>query len=409
MAKHIFVPSLGTTVKKAKLVKWLFEEGQHVKKGDVVCEIETEKVSFQIESPITGILAKILISVGSVVSVGQSIGLVTEKGEAISEVSSEVSAMESTVDNDRTESSTKKNQKKPIEEPKDGRIRISPVARNAAKEKGIDISLIKGSGPGGRIMKTDVLSYANSEPDADVEDFTDAVDGVALGAKIQLTNMRKIIGGRLSQSFRDVPHVYFSCEIDCTEMTKFRSIFKGIVEKKSGGKLSYNDLIIKAVAMTIEKYPMFNATLEKDIIKIGKSVDVGLAMALKEGLIVPVIRETHRKSLSQICLDRHDVIQKAQAKKLTLDDLTGSTFTVSNLGQFNIDFFTSIINPPETAILSIARMKEQAVVVDGRVVVRPIIKMGLSIDHRVVDGADGARFLQDLQILLESPFEMCTI
>jgi pyruvate dehydrogenase E2 component (dihydrolipoamide acetyltransferase) len=161
--------------------------------------------------------------------------------------------------------------------------------------------------------------------------------------------------------------------------------------------------------MTIEKYPLFNAALKDETIKIGKSVDVGLAMALEEGLIVPVIKEAHRKSLSQLCLARLALIQKAQGKKLTLDDMTGSTFTVSNLGQFNIDFFTSIINPPETAILSVARMKDQAVVVDGELAIRPIIKMGLSIDHRVVDGADGARFLQDLQTLLENPFEMCTI
>ena len=241
------------------------------------------------------------------------------------------------------------------------------------------------------------------------EDVATEVNGVVFGAEIPLTNIRKIIGDRLTRSARDVPHVYFSCEVDCTEMIKFRSIFKDIVAKKSKGKLSYNDLIIKAVATTIEKYPLFNAVLEDETIKIGKSVDVGLALALEEGLIVPVIRETHRKSLSHICLARQTVIQKAQDKKLTMDDLTGSTFTVSNLGQFNIDFFTSIINPPETAILSVARMKDRAVVVDGELAVRPIMKMGLSIDHRIVDGADGARFLEDLQTLLENPFEMCTI
>lgn len=408
MAEKILVPKLGATVKKAKLAKWLFKEEQLVKTDDVVCELETEKVSFQVEAPASGIL-KILVAAGSVASVGQTIGLVAEEGEATEDSSSKASTSESPIDIDREKSGAGKDKKIPVEEPQDGRLRISPAARNVAKEKGVDISLIKGSGPGGRILKADVLSYADSGANEDVEEMTDEVDRVAFGSEIPLTNMRKIIGDRLTQSSRDVPHVYFSCEVDCTEMIKFRSTFKRILEKKSGGKLSYNDLIIKAVAMTIEKHPLFNAMLEDETIKIGKNVDVGLAMALEEGLIVPVVKDTHRKSLSQICLARQEIIQKAQDKKLTMDDLTGSTFTVSNLGQFNIDFFTSIINPPETAILSVARMKDRAVVVDGEVVVRPIVKMGLSIDHRVVDGANGARFLQDLQILLENPFVMCAI
>lgn len=409
MAEKIIVPSLGTTVKKAKVVKWFIKVGQIVRKGDVVCEIETEKVSFKVEAPASGVLAKILVAVGSVASVGQTIGLIAEKGETIEDATSVDVTAASPQESDRERSIGQKETKAPGEGPQDGRIRISPVARNIAKEKGVDISLVAGSGPGGRILKADVLSYADSGSLESAEDVAAEVNGVVFGAEIPLTNIRKIIGYRLTSSARDVPHVYFSCEVDCTEMIKFRSIFKDIVAKKSKAKLSYNDLIIKAVATTIEKYPLFNAVLEDETIKVGTSVDVGLAMALEEGLIVPVIRETHRKSLSQICLARQTVIQKAQDKKLTLDDLTGSTFTVSNLGQFNIDFFTSIINPPETAILSVARMKDRGVVVDGELAVRPIMKIGLSIDHRVVDGADGARFLEDLQALLENPFEMCTI
>lgn len=409
MAEKIIVPSLGTTVKKAKVAKWLIKVGQTVRKGDIVCEIETEKVSFKVEAPASGVLANILVAAGSVAGVGQTIGLIEVEGEAIEDVPSLDATATSIPVSDRATSVGRKEANAPVERPQNGRIRISPVARNIAKEKGVDISLVTGSGPSGRILKADVLSYADSRLPEAAEDVATEINGVVFGAEIPLTNIRKIIGDRLTRSARDVPHVYFSCEVDCTEMIKFRSIFKDIVAKKSKGKLSYNDLIIKAVATTIEKYPLFNAVLEDETIKIGKSVDVGLAMALEEGLIVPVIRETHRKSLSHICLARQAVIQKAQDKKLTMDDLTGSTFTVSNLGQFNIDFFTSIINPPETAILSVARMKDRAVVVDGELAVRPIMKMGLSIDHRIVDGADGARFLEDLQTLLENPFEMCTI
>ena len=409
MSENIIVPSLGSTIKKAKLVKWLVKEGQVVKTGDIVCEIETEKVSFQVEAPVSGILAKILAPTGSIASVDQIIGLIAEEGEVVEDAALAGEASETTPDEDRAISGGPQKAEKSSAEPPDGRIRISPLARNVAKEMNVDISRVKGRGPGGRILKADILAYADSGAREATADTAVEAGRAALGAEIPLTSMRKIIGERLTRSSRDIPHVYFSCDVDCTEMKKFRSIFKSVVAKKSEVNLSYNDLIVKATAMTIEKYPLFNARLEDEIIKIGKSVDIGLAMALEEGLIVPVIREANAKSLSQICLARSAVTIKAQDKKLTLDDITGSTFTVSNLGQFNIDFFTSIINPPETAILSVARMKDRAVVIDGELVVRPIIKMGLSIDHRIVDGADGARFLEDLQALLENPFEMCTI
>jgi pyruvate dehydrogenase E2 component (dihydrolipoamide acetyltransferase) len=267
---------------------------------------------------------------------------------------------------------------------------------------------VTGGGPGGRIVKADVLAYNPAE--ADVSKADAAVQPLeGLGVEIPLTQMRRIIGDRLTESSRDVPHVYFSAEIDASALIEFRAIFKPVLAKQNGGALSYNDLIIKAVSMTIMRYPAFNGTLTEDAIHIRPSIDIGLAMAMPTGLIVPVIRNTERLSIGDICLVRKELTAKAQEGSLTVDEITGGSFTISNLGQFKIDFFTSIINPPETAILSVARIKERPAAVDGQIIVKPTIMMGFSIDHRVVGGADGARFLDDLKSLLENPFEMCTL
>ncbi|MBF0528915.1 MAG: 2-oxo acid dehydrogenase subunit E2 [Deltaproteobacteria bacterium] len=405
MAENVLVPSLGTTVKNAKITRWLYSEGQPVEKGAVICEIETEKVNYQIEAPISGILSRILASGGQVVKVAQTIGVISAPGEAADQPSTSRTDSTGPGENGQTLSEVKAEKSKTPSPAVETRIKITPIARKMAQEKGIDISRLKGSGPGGRIVKADVLDFESQA----IEEPKVEVTGPVLGGRIPLTTIRSIIGERLTQSSRDVPHVYFACEVDCTALIQFRNIFKPILEQKTGLLLSFNDLLIKAVSMTIEKYPLFNATLENKTIKIPKTVDIGLAMAMEQGLLVPVIRKTNLKSLSQIMVDRVDLVIKAQSKRLTLDELSGSTFTISNLGQFDIDFFVSIINPPETAILSVAKIKERPVVADGVVVVKPIMNLGLSADHRVVDGADAARFLQDLKNLLEQPFGMCSI
>lgn len=287
----------------------------------------------------------------------------------------------------------------------DARVAITPIARKLATEKGIDISLIKGTGPDGRITKEDVLAAAEAvhvkqpAPDA----------GIRLGMSLPLTRMREIIGQRLTASSRDTPHVIFSCEVDGTGMTELRNTFVEAMESATGVRLSFNDIIMKAVADIIVKYPLFNASLEGKMIKIHPDVNIGLALALPDGLVVPVIRKVNEKTLSQIAIARKEIVDRADRKKLTLDDLTGGTFTISNLGRFDIDSFTSIINPPEAAILSVAKMKEKPVVIKGEIAIRPVVYIGLSADHRVVDGAMAAEFLQELRRILESPFQIIRI
>jgi len=410
MAVNIVIPKLGMTMKQAKIVQWLFKEGEEVEEGDGIVEIETEKINYQIEAPISGILAKILLEAGEVATVGQVIGIMVEVGETFDQLDIPESPYEVTASEEEIKAAPQTDVRTNSESTGHKRVKATPIAKKIAKEKGIDLTKIKGSGPGGRIRKEDVLAAVEEAKETKAsEEERYQEGGITLGSIIPLTQMRKIIGERLTTSSREVPHVYFACEVDGTRMIEFRNAFLDIIESATGVKLSFNDIILKSVAMVIEKYPLFNATLEGKTIKIHREVNIGLAVALEDGLIVPVIRRVNEMRLGEVAVARKDILDKARSKKLTLDNLSGGTFTVSNLGQFNIEFFTSIINPPETGILSVGRMKERPIVVSGEIKIRPTFYIGLSADHRVVDGAAAAAFLQELQRILQNPYLMCLI
>lgn len=410
MAENIIMPKLGMTMKQGKVTKWHYSVGDRVEAGDVIAEIETDKINYQIEAPATGILAKVLVGEEGIAAVGEVIGIMVAEGETFDESTIKVSVSGGNDNEEEVVTSTERATGTPAKIEPAARIKITPVARKIAKEKGIDISKIRITRPDGRIRKEDVLAAAEAAEKTVVSDKKPAGEGeVQLGATIPFTRMREIIGQRLTASSRDVPHVYFACEVDGTQMIQLRRSVMDAVESTTGVRLSFNDIIVKAVATTINKYPLFNAVIEDKKIKIHKEINIGLAMALEEGLVVPVIRNVNEKTLGQIAAARNELIQKTRTKKLILDDLEGGTFTVSNLGQFNIDFFTSIINPPETGILSVAKMKDRPVVLDGKLAIRPILYLGLSADHRVVDGAMAAAFIQELQQTLENPYLMCLV
>jgi len=400
MPENVIMPKLGMAMKEGKVAKWQCEEGERVEEGDVLVVIETDKVNYEVEAPISGILVRILVGEGQTAPVGQIIGILITEGEAFDEQTIPPPPPEVQITEEPVPAAEKTTQA-PALPGIEQRVRITPIARQIATEKGIDVSRIKGSGPDGRITKKDVLAAA--EP---LQDERVRASGIVLGAAVPLTRMRQIIGERLTGSSRDVPHIYLCCEVDGTGIIQFRETCMEVIEKQTGVRLSFNDIMLKCVATMIEKYPLFNATLNEKTIRIHPEVNIGLAVALEEGLVVPVIRRVNEKELGQIATERREIIEKANRKKLTLDDLSGGTFTVSNLGGFNIDLFTSIINPPETAILSVAKMKERPVAIEGKLAIRPTVNIGLSADHRVVDGATAARFLQDLQGLLEDPSVM---
>ena len=410
MAVHVIMPKLGMAMKEGRVVKWLYAEGDQVEEGEVLAEIQTEKITYQIEAPISGILAKILVTPGKVAPVGHVIGIMIEEGEVFDASTIGAIGLGAPVpQEDRASPDMTPAEGRPAssEEP---RIKITPIARKMAKEKGIDITQLRGTGPDGRITRDDVLAAVGAgKTRKEPGKLSPGEVPIKLGATVPLTRIREIIGDRLTASSRDVPHVYFSCEVDGTHMIDFRKRFSERIESATGVRLSFNDIILMATARTIEQYPLFNASLEGKEIRVHEEVNIGLAVALEEGLIVPVIRRVNGMTLGEIAKARQELLDKARGKKLTLDDLSGGTFTLSNLGQYNIDFFTSIINPPEAAILSVARMRERPVVIEGKLAIRHTFNVGLSADHRVVDGAMAASFLQDLRRLLEDPYGMFQI
>jgi pyruvate dehydrogenase E2 component (dihydrolipoamide acetyltransferase) len=271
-----------------------------------------------------------------------------------------------------------------------------------ARERGVDLSAVTGSGPAGRIVEGDVLRVLSTQPKP--TKLANEKLGWRLDASLPVTRMRAIIAERLTGSWK-APHIYLMTEVDAGEIQKLRAESHAEIQSQTGHKLSYDDILIKVVALAIEKWPLLNATWKSDLIKIPGEINIGLAVALEDGLVVPVVRDANKKSLIETVRLREGLVAKARARQLTIDDLRGGTFSISNLGMFDIDSFTAILNPPESGILAVGRIRDVPVVAGGQVVVRPVMKLVLGVDHRVVDGAAAAAFLEDIKRMLESPHE----
>ncbi|MBI1987173.1 MAG: 2-oxo acid dehydrogenase subunit E2 [Nitrospinae bacterium] len=403
---RIIMPKLGMTMTDGRVVEWLVQETSRVEKGQIVLRIESDKIEYEVEAPASGTLARIYaVASEEALPVGRLLAVILAEGEALNEelLASELSAFPPVADSLRlpatSSASAMTSSSRPIGAE---RMKASPAARKLAEEKGVDLSRVVGTGPGGRITREDVLAALEASPAAP---FPGAAREPTLGSSIPLSRMRKIIAQRLTASSSQTPHIYLFSEIDATELQASRARLLPRIEAETGQRLSYNDLLIQAVAHSIQRFPLFNATLEGEVIRIPEEIHIGLAVAVEGGLIVPVIRGVHRKSLEAIVRERADLVQRAQNKRLTPDDLQGGTFTLSNLGMYEVDYFTAIINPPQSAILSVGRMAQRPQVVDGEIAVRTMMWLGLSADHRVVDGAQAAEFLQEIKRGLEKPME----
>lgn len=395
MAARIIMPKLGMEMTEASVTAWSFKEGEAVKKGDVVVQIETEKITYEVESPETGVLRKIFVRDGETKPIGELLGVITAEGEAFDgrEFASPKAPPKSAVKETATPSSPRS--EPPSSAPARGdRIVASPFARKLAKEKGIDLATVGGSGPRRRITEKDILAALearhNSRP---------------AKTAIPVTRMRKIIADRLTASWT-APHIYLTMEIDATELVKLREALLPEIERETGRKLAYNDLLIKTLASAIEKFPILTGIFKGDQIEIPDEINIGLAVALEEGLVVPVIRRANECSLAEIVCRRTDLVERAKGKKLGVDELSGGTFSLTNLGMFEVDSFTAILNPPQSGILSVGILKDTPVVRNGTVHIAPILKLVLGADHRVVDGAVAAQFLQEIKRILESPREL---
>ena len=394
MATTVIMPKLGLTMKEGTIEKWLKQEGDRVEKGEPLVEIITEKLNFQYESPASGILRKILHPEGKVVPVTTPIAIIAEEGEALPEF--EAIKSEVPIEAPMPAAAVRKEMKEHRE-----RIFASPVARKIAQEKGIDLSLLKGSGPGGRIIQTDVISAVER---VQTEGARPSVPAQKPADKlIPLKGIRKIIARRMTESFRDTPHFYLSVEVDMSAVQDLKERVKDEVEKRAKVRLTLTDILVKVVASALKEHPIINSRIEGDQIRLLEEINVGVAIALDDGLIVPVVHHADQKSLTEIASVIRNLTRRARRGKLTLEDVGGGTFTLSNMGMLGIDKINPIINPPECAILGVGRTVEKPVVQGGEIKIKPMAWFSLSSDHRIVDGAAAGLFLNHIHKIIENP------
>jgi pyruvate dehydrogenase E2 component (dihydrolipoamide acetyltransferase) len=407
MATVMIMQRMSVAMEYGVILKWLKKEGDAVKKGDAVVEIFGEKNEFELEAPEGGTLLKILCDVNDEIPISEPIAIIGKEGEEIPDVkprklnpaapatpSPQASATPAPVETRRETSAAAK-----PSPPAGGKIRASPRAKKKAKELGVELAYLTGSGPEGRIVEADVEAAHSSPPQSLVEDDR-RVRGVET-----LTPLRRTIARRMTQSAQN-PHITMITEIDMTEVVGLRGEINEQVEKKHGIRVSFNDIIVKAVADTLEKFPKFNATLVGNDLHMFDTINIGVAMATDDGLIVVTVRDANRKSITEIALITKDLGRRAKASELTAEEMTGSTFTVSNLGPFKVDLFIPVINPPETAILALGQIRKTPVVIDDSIVIRSTMMASCAVDHRVLDGAPAGQFLEVLKDTLENPFMM---
>ena len=410
------MPRLSDTMEEGTVATWLKKVGDDVNEGDILAEIETDKATMEFESFQSGNLLYIGIKEGESAKVDALLAIIGPKGTDVSDISKNFKAGGSSSSEEKKEE--KKVEEKPKEEKAEepssatsekssssnsdsSRVFVSPLAKKIAKEKGINLSQVKGSGENGRVVKRDI------------ENFNPAVQSVAAVGKFVPTGqedfeekpnsqMRKVIAKRLAESKFTAPHYYLNVEFDMANAIAFREQFNSIPDTK----ISFNDMIVKACALALKKHPQVNSQWFADKMRLNNHVHIGVAVAVEDGLVVPVVRFANEQTLPQIGAAVKDFAGRARNKKLTPQEMEGSTFTISNLGMFGIESFTSIINQPNSAILSVGAIVEKPVVKNGQIMVGNTMKLTLACDHRTVDGATGAQFLQTLKGYVENPITM---
>lgn len=405
MAVKVLMPKLGLTMTEGKIVRWLKKEGDLVKKGEALLEVMTEKITTEVESPEGGILVKIIYDAGKVIPISEPIALIAGEDEdwsaAVAEL--EVAASAASSKEGDKPGEVEPTEKVVAEETKapSARIKISPVARRIAADKGLsddELQNISGSGPSGRIVKEDIYNYLEQKS----KQPPPAAAAPAEGRTEPLSELRSVIARRMTQSFTTTPHFYLEAEADAGSLLAMRRSINETL-KKDNESVSVNDILVKITAAVLRKHPYLNSSYSEQGIVFHDQVNIGVAVALERGLIVPVIKDAPGKGLREIASTGRSLIEKARSDSLSLDDITGGTFTLSNLGMFAVDSFTAIINPPESAILTVGRIMEKPVCSNGEIVVKQCMRLTIGLDHRVLDGAQGARFLDDLKACIENP------
>ena len=439
MATNVVMEALSPTMEEGRLVEWKKQEGEPVAVGDVLAEVETDKAVMELVARAGGTLLKQVVAAGTTVPVSQLVAVIGEPGEAVSTPAApapkaaagapETQATQPTPDRSRPESMPPAPAASRAAEPagmsrtpapapagngqpapSGGRVKASPLAKRMAAERGIDLGAISGSGPEGRVVARDLAQAgARQGAAAGAVRAPAPVPGVTGPAYTDtpLTQIRKTIAKRLAQSIGPIPTFYLTTEVDMERAWEAREALLESAKGADGGpKVSFNDLIIKAVALALRQHPACNAWWQDDRIRYWNEVHVSMAVAIEDGLITPVIRHADRKSLREISAEARDLAGRARERRLAPEEYTGGTFSISNLGMLDIDEFTAVINPPEAGILAVGRIVPKPVAHDGTVQVRRRMRLTMSCDHRVIDGATGARFLQTLTGMLENPLRM---
>ena len=393
MATEIVMPKLGLTMESGAISAWLVEEGQEVQKGQALLEIATDKVTMEVEAQADGILRKILVPPGEEVPVSTTIGVIAAADEDIGSYSA--AAPTDPVPAAAASSTPTAPPPAPSAD-SDGRRphKTSPKARKIAAEHGLDLSGISGSGPAGRIVSADVLALVERVQPAPAAAPVPVAEG-----RVELSRAEQVAGERLTASYQQIPHIHLSMDVSAVWLQQFRTGYE-----LEGKKISFNDLIVKATARTLSEFPRVNSLEEGGHFRYASEINVGIAVAAEQGLVVPVLRAAAEKTIEEIALEGTRLIDAARRGQLRPDDMLGGTFTISNLGMFGVSRFTAIINPPQVAILAVGAI-ENRVVASGAdaFAVRPQLTLTLAADHRVVDGALGARFLARLKEVLETP------
>jgi pyruvate dehydrogenase E2 component (dihydrolipoamide acetyltransferase) len=404
MAVDVSLPRLGQGMEAGTIVRWLKSEGDEVEKGEPLYELDTDKVTQEVEAEASGVLLKILAGEGEEIEVGKRIAVIGEQGEDVQaeaepEIDVEEDGQEEGSPGEAREDERELGREAAAEEEEpavdaqpsrvDGRVKASPLARRIARERGIELTNLTGTGPEGRIVAEDVERAVATPAHA-------TVGAAPLEAEVvPLTSIRRTIARRLTKAW-EAPAFQISMSADMTRAQALR-------ERLRDEKVTVTDVLTKLSAIALLRHRELNAQFADDELRIFPSANIGLAVATERGLVVPVIREVERKSLVQLATERGQLVERTRESKLTQEDLEDGTFTISNLGMYGVEIFTAVLNPPQAAILAVGAIEEKAIVEEADVVVRPVMAMTLTCDHRAVDGAKAAEFLRELKLLLEEP------
>jgi pyruvate dehydrogenase E2 component (dihydrolipoamide acetyltransferase) len=411
VAIEVIMPKLGMTMEEGTIVSWLRQEGEQLAEGEPLFEVETDKVTMEVPAPASGVLRKVLAKPGSTLTVGQTIAIISQPGEAIEDLPGPPTTSAQSLATAEPKQVSRLSVAE-AEMTSDLPVKASPAAKKLAREHRIDLRNLKGSGPGGRIIESDVmqaissLTSSTSVPQADAGGIprNDKVHQTrsATEETVALSGIRKRTAERMAESFQTIPHFYLTMEVLADRLVTLREALLGPVQEQGGVRLSYTDLLVKGLAWALRQHPEVNSAWEEGGIRRNRDVNIGIAVATRDGLVVPVIHHADTLTIAAIARQRKALVEAGQSRKLSLDLLVGGTFTLTNLGAYGVDTFAPIINPPQAAILAAGRLTERAVAVGGKLALRPTVFLTLAADHRILDGHEAATFLSDIRKWVES-------